>query len=97
VTPRELLAAAIAQARPRCRWCGCTRVTVEDRPHLGPVPQSWHYAPTMASACPSLAGGIHARLVYEDLWAGLERYLGPPADYGDDMDLAVINDELAAL
>jgi len=96
MSPRELLEEAIAQARPRCRFCGCTMVTAEDRP-FGPVPVSNHYARTMETACPALRGGLHARLVHEDLWDGLDRYLGPPSDYGEDSDLAVVNDELAAL
>lgn len=97
MTPRELLEAAITQARPRCRFCGCATVTAEDRPGLGPIPVSHHFAKTLATACPALGGGLHARLVHDDLWDGLDRYLGPPADYGDDSDMTVVNEELAAL
>jgi hypothetical protein len=97
MTPREALEQAVAQIGYRCRFCGCTEISVEDRPGLGPIPVTGHLAPTMDTACPALRSPVHTNLVHEDLWSQLDRYLGPPADYGDDTDLAVVNDELAAL
>lgn len=47
------------------------------------VPVSHHWARTADDACPVLAGGLAAKLAYEDLWAALEPYL-VLADYGED-------------
>jgi hypothetical protein len=96
-----------------CRWCGCETVTVEDRAGLGPIPVTGHYAHTLGDVCPALYGdswayvagtagdgseiiSCPAREVHEDLWARLDEWL-PPADYGDDSELAVVDEELAAL
>ena len=117
---RELLETVIALARLdaplACRWCGCAAVTVEDRPGLGPIPVTGHYAHTLGDVCPALYGdswtyvagtdedgtqiiSSPAREVHEDLWARLEAWLPPAeaADYGADSELAVVDEELAAL
>jgi hypothetical protein len=104
VTPRQRLEQAMALAvleDPHaldCRFCGCGQVGIADRAGLGPLPDSGHYARTMADACPSLGSEVHARLVHEDLWAKLDPFLDlAPADYGADTELSVVNTELAAL
>jgi hypothetical protein len=104
VTPHQLLQRAITMAGPRCRFCQCARVTVEDRPGLGPVPVSYHYVRRGRRqlirpatwlrrpgdrACPALSGGYRARLVHEDLWLELDNWL-PPADYGSDTRFAAV-------
>lgn len=96
MTPWELLARAIALAHPVCLECGSDLVVVEERPGLGPIPVWAHYAPTMDTACPALRGGVASWLAHEDLWAALEPHLFL-AHYGEPADLAVANDELAAL
>jgi len=104
VTPRELLEQAIALARMEdpdplaCQWCGMDRVHAVDRPGLGPIPCDPHWAQTMATACLALRGEPYARIRHEALWAALDPFLDlAPAGYGDDTELAVVNEELALL
>lgn len=104
MTPRGRLQLAIELAvldDPRalaCRFCGCAQVEAIDDGLLGARAKDGHYARTLATACRALSGGLAARIRHEDLWARLDPWLDlVPADYGDDTELAVINDELAAL
>jgi hypothetical protein len=85
VTWREQLERAIALARPRCRRCANSYVTVEWNDYLGwvPVQHHWVYSDALADCCPALNGGYPAWESHELLWATLDEYLGR-ADYGEE-------------